>query len=122
MFMSQSARPAGLVGLAVLGILIGAASAQAAEPQLPPQALWTQTAEAPGSDTMGMTASTSQPEDNAHRDRIGTMVGEHNPGRPGAAERSGHAGGFGADHDGHGGHDGGGHDGGGHGGGGHGGR
>jgi hypothetical protein len=114
MFMSQSARPAGLVGLAVLGILIGAASAQAAEPQLLPQALWTQTAEALGSDTMGMTASTSRPEDNAHRGRIGTMVGEHNPGRPGAAERSGHAGGFGADHGGRGG--------GGHGGGGHGGR
>ncbi|MGO4727284.1 MULTISPECIES: hypothetical protein [unclassified Inquilinus] len=113
MFMSQSARPAGLVGLAVLGILVGAASAQAVEPQLPPQALWTQTAEAPGSDTAGMAGAPSEPDDDARNNGIGSMAVGHDFGHPGAAATHGHGGGFGA---GHGGRGGGGHGGGGHGG------
>jgi hypothetical protein len=109
MVMSHSARPAGLIGLVALGILVGTAAAQASEPQLPPQALWTQTAEAPGSYT---TAASNESDDNARNDRIGSMAMGHDFGHPGAAAPHGHAGGFDA---GHGGRSGGGH-GGGHGG------
>jgi hypothetical protein len=111
MVMSQSARPAGLAGLVVLGLLIGAASAQAAEPRFLPQPLWTQTAEASGADTAG---APNDSDDNSRNDRIGSVAVGHVSGQPGTAATHSHGGGFGTSHGGHGG--------GGHGGGGHGGR
>ena len=109
MVMSHSARPAGLIGLVALGILVGAASAQAAEPQLPPQALWTQTAEAPGTDTAAMAGAPAESDDNARNNGIGSMAVGHDFGHPDAAATHGHGGGFGAGHGGRGGGHGGGH-------------